>query len=252
MGDGADFVAVIDEREGEVLGGKFGSEVGGLETDFVEIIFILHKNEVSVKSFDLIKSPSIEQEMAVAEGVFEAISGEVGGFVVGDREEFVVGDFTRKDTVFFELAGDGFGFADDFAGVFLDGFLGFGITVHVVDSVFEGGRGNVMEETGEGLFFVLGEAPDDEGDTDTVLKNGVEVLELEDTAVIDAVYHADAGEALELGGDDVFQEPGRKIRTEDFEVLTGFEGERFQGLVFASCDVEGFVGMATEEAAFFC
>ena len=81
LGDGADFVAVIDEREGEVLGGKFGSEVGGLETDFVEIIFILHKNEVSVKSFDLIKSPSIEQESTVAEGVFEAISGEVGGLL---------------------------------------------------------------------------------------------------------------------------------------------------------------------------
>ncbi len=51
---------MIDEREGEILGGKFGSEVGGLETDFVEIVFVLQESEVGVESFDLIKGPSVE------------------------------------------------------------------------------------------------------------------------------------------------------------------------------------------------
>lgn len=91
--------------------------------------------------------------------------------VIGNGEEMVVGDFAGKDAVFFELFVDGFGIANDFAGVLFDRFLGFGITVHVIDGVFEGGRGNVVEEASKGLFFVMGKLPNNEGDTDTVCKN---------------------------------------------------------------------------------
>ncbi len=73
--------------------------------------------------------------------------------------------------------------------------------------------------------------------------------EIVEGAVIHA-HHADAREALEFGGGDVFEKPGGELGTEDFEVFACFGCEGFEGFIFASGDVEGFGGVATEETAF--
>lgn len=201
--------------EFKVLGGEFGGDRLGLESDFVEVAFVFGNSEVGIESFNLIKSPGVVKEVAVAESVFETISGKGRNIVVGDRVDVVVRDFAGEDTVFFELFIDSFGIANNLAGVFFDGLLGFGVAVHIVDSVFEGGGGDVVEEAGEGLFFIVSEAPDNQGDTDAVLEDGAEMGEIVEGAIIHA-DHADAGEALELGSGDVFEEPGREFRAEDF------------------------------------
>lgn len=169
--------------------------------------------------------------------------------VIGNGEEMVVGDFAGEDAVFFELFVDSFGIADDFAGVLFDGFLGLGITVHVINGVLEGGRGDVVEEASEGLFFVVSKLPNNEGDANAVCKNGIEVGKIIEAAVVEA-DHADAGEALEFGGGDVFEKPSGEFGTEDFKIFAGGGGEVAEGFIFAGGNVEGFVGIAAEESAF--
>lgn len=169
--------------------------------------------------------------------------------VIGNGEEMVVGDFAGEDAVFFELFVDSFGIADDFAGVLFDGFLGLGIAVHVINGVFEGGRGDVVEEASEGLFFVVSKLPNNEGDANAVRKNGIKVGKIIETAIVEA-DHADAGEALEFGGGDVFEKPSGEFGAEDFKIFAGGGGEVAEGFVFAGGDVEGFVGIAAEESAF--
>lgn len=105
-----------------------------------------------------------------------------------------------------------------------------------------------MEETGEGLLFVVGEAPDDESDADAVLENGAEVREVIEGAVIHT-NHTDTREALKLGSGDVAEEPSRKLGAENFEIFAGGGGEIAEGFVFTSDDINGFLGTTTEEAA---
>lgn len=169
--------------------------------------------------------------------------------VIGNGEEMIVGDFAGKDAVLFELFVDGFGIANDFAGVLFDRFLGFGVAIHVIDGVFEGGRGNVVEEASEGLFFVMGKLPNNEGDTNTVCKNGIEVGKIIEATIVEA-NHADAGETLKFGGGDVFEEPSGEFGTENFKIFAGGGGEVAERFVFAGGDVEGFDGTTAEESAF--
>lgn len=169
--------------------------------------------------------------------------------VIGNGEEMIVGDFAGEDAVFFKLFVDGFGVANDFASVFFDRFLGLGITVHVINGVLEGGRGDVVEEASEGLFFVVSKLPNNEGDANAMRKNGIKVGKIIEAAIVEA-DHADAGEALEFGGGDVFEKPSGELRAEDFKIFAGGGGEVAEGFIFASGDVEGFVGIATKESAF--
>ena len=241
---------MVNGRKGEVFGGEVGGDRWSLEAEFVKVILIFEDGEVGVESFDFVERPGVEKEEAIGESIFEAVGGEIRSFVVGEREKFVIGDFAGEDAVFFELAGDGFGITDDLGCAFFDRFLGFGVAVHIVNAMLEGGSGDVVEEGCEGLLFIAGEVPDDESDADAVRENGVEVLEVVNATIIDAVDHADAGEALEFGGGDVFEKPGGELGTEDFEVFACFGCEGFEGFIFASGDVEGFVGVAAEETAF--
>ena len=57
--------------------------------------------------------------------------------------------------------------------------------------MFKGGRGDIVEKAGEGLFFVVGKTPDDEGDADAVGEDGIEVLEIVETIIVHR-GHADA------------------------------------------------------------
>lgn len=209
----AAFVTVIVGGKFKVFGGELSSDRRGLEGDFVEVTFVFGDSEVGIESFNLVESPSSVEEVAVAKSVFETVGGEAGNVVVGEREDMVIGDFAGEDAVLFELLVDGFGIANNLVGVFFDGFLGFGVAVHVVDSVFERGRGNVVEEPGEGLFFVVSEAPNNQGDANAVLEDGAKVGEVVEGAIIHA-DHADTREALEFGGGDIFEEPGGEFGAE--------------------------------------
>lgn len=47
------------------------------------------------------------------------------------------------------------------------------VPIHEIYAMFEGGSGNVVKETGESLFLVVGEVPDDEGDADGVVQTRI-------------------------------------------------------------------------------
>ncbi len=49
--------------------------------------------------------------------------------------------------------------------------MSFGVAVHVIDAMLEGGGSDVVEKAGEGLLFIAGEIPDDESDADAVLED---------------------------------------------------------------------------------
>lgn len=125
-----------------------GAELGIFEPDLVETIFVFKNSKVIVISFDLVEIPGVEEEETVAEVVFKAVGSEAWGRIVGDWVELVVRDFAGEDAVFFELAHDDAGVTDDLGGALFDGFLAFRVAVHVINDVFEGGGGDVMEETG--------------------------------------------------------------------------------------------------------
>ena len=78
----------------------------------------------------------------------------------------IVGNFAGEDMITAELAHDDAGVADDFAGATFDRFLVFGVAVEKIDDVFEARGGDVVKKAGEGLFAVVGETPDDEGDAE--------------------------------------------------------------------------------------
>lgn len=187
---GASSRAMIIGRENEITGGEFGSEFGIFETELVEAGFIAQDDDIVVETFDVGEIPGVIEEVAVAKGIFKAIGGEARDVIIGDREELVIGDFARQDAVFFELASDDAGIADDFAGASLNGFLMFGIAVEIINGMFEAGAGDIVEETGKSLDFIMSEVPDDEGDTNAMGKDGVEILEIIDGAIIHG-GHAD-------------------------------------------------------------
>jgi len=119
----------------------------------------------------------------------------------------------------------------------------FGIVVHEIDSVLESGRSNIMEEASESLDFVVGEVPDDEGDADAVLEDGVEAGEVVESVVVD-IDHADGTEALHLGSGDIFEQPGWEVGREDAEVFADFGGEGFEAALFAGENVDRTVAAA--------
>ncbi len=53
-------------------------------------------------------------------------------------------------------------------------------------------------------------------------KDGSESGEVEQATILDTTSHTDAIEALDFGGGDVFQEPSRKFRAENFEIFACF------------------------------
>lgn len=151
----------------------------------------------------MVDIPNTVKEETVRKGVFKTVSGEVGHVVVGEREEMIVGNLAGEDAITLELAHDGTRITDNFAGTLFGRFLGLGIAVHEVDTMFEGRVGNIMEEAGEGLLFVVGEAPDNESDADAVSEDGISMFEAVKAAILDAINHTNAAETLHLGGGDV-------------------------------------------------
>lgn len=125
----------------------------------------------------------------------------------------VVGDFAGKDVVAAELAHNGAGVADDFAGAAFNGFLVLGVAVEEVNGVLETGGGDVVEEAGEGLFAVVGKMPDDEGDAEAVGENGVVILEFVEMGIVQA-DHTDVIKTLDFGGGEVFEQPGGEVGAE--------------------------------------
>lgn len=104
----------------------------------------------------------------------------------------IIRNFAGKDVIALELLGDGARVADDLSGAFLGGFLGFGIAIHEVNAVFEGRGGNVVEKSGESLFFVVSEAPDDKSNADTVFEGVMEVGVGIEAGVVESAHDADA------------------------------------------------------------
>lgn len=50
--------------------------------------------------------------------------------------------------------------------------------------MFEGGASDIMKEAGDSLFFIMSKMPDNEGDAEAMLKNGVKMLVSEEGGVI--------------------------------------------------------------------
>lgn len=235
--------------ERKVAGGEFGGEFSIFKPEFVEASFVAENGDIVIETFDVGEIPGVKEEITVAEGILETVGGETRDVIVGDGEEFVIGDFARENAVFFELTGDDAGVADDFASARFDRLLMFGVAIEVIDSVLETGAGDVVEETSEGLDFVVGEVPDDESDADAMGKDRAEILEIVDGAVIHG-GHADVFETLELRSGDVFEKPSWKSGGEDFEIFTQGRGERAQSAIFTSSEIDGFFARAGEKAGF--
>ena len=115
----------------------------------------------------------------------------------------VVGNFADKNVITFEIFGNDVRAANDFASAGFNGLLAFGVAIHVVDAVLECGGSYVVKETGEGLFLVVGEAPDDKSDTDAVGEDSIRMFKTIEAAIFDAVDHADAAETLYFWGSDI-------------------------------------------------
>lgn len=181
---GASSGILVTFAKREIAGGEFGGEFGVFEAKFVETSFIAQDDNIVVEAFDVGEIPGVIEEITIAKGIFEAIGGEARNVIIGDREEFVIGDFARENTIFFELASDDAGIADDFAGASLNGLLVFGIAVEIINGMFKAGAGDIVEETSKSLDFIMSEVPNDEGDTNAMGKDGVEILEIIDGAII--------------------------------------------------------------------
>ncbi len=78
------------------------------------------------------------------------------------------------------------------------------VAVHIIDGMFESRRCNIVVEASEGLFLVVSEFPNDEGDTNTVRKNRIKIREFIEVRVIHS-SHGNLAEALEFGNGDVFE-----------------------------------------------
>lgn len=202
---GAGAVAMEVRKEGERGFGEFLSDFKVAEADFLNAVFVFENSEIIGEAADLVEtSPSVVEEVAAAKSVFDTVDGEAGDFVIDNRIDFAIGNFASENAVFFQLAHDRAGVADDFAGTAFDRFLFFAITIHDIDAMFERWGSDVMEEGGKGGFLVMGEAPSEESDTDTMSEDGLEILEGVETGVIPTTGHADAAETLHVGSGDVF------------------------------------------------
>lgn len=204
LDDETGFVTVVNDELGQSSLDKISTDVEVFETELVETTFVFENGEVTVILLDLGEVEGIEEEETIAKSILKPVGGEARSFIVGNGIEMKIGDLGDEDTVALELAGDDARVADDFCGVFFERLLALGIAIHVVDNVFESGRGNIMEKSSESLDFVVSEVPDDEGDADAVLEDGVETGEIIESIVVD-IDHADAGETLDFWGGDIFE-----------------------------------------------
>lgn len=241
----ASLVIAAGGKERKGLFDEVGADLRGLEAELVKLGFVLEDGDVVVKSFDLIKGPDAKNEEAVREGVLEAIGGEIRNGVVGDRVEVIIGNFAGEDAVFFELTHNGTRIANDLASAIFERFLSLSVAIHKIDAMLKSRRGNIVEKTGEGLFFVVGEFPDNERYANTVLEDGIVSREAIESGVINA-NHADAVEALELRGGNVFEQPSGELWREGLEILASFGSEVAEALSFAGEKVDVFVATARE------
>ncbi len=235
---GARLVAVVNGEERETLLGELGGDFWSLERDFVETLLVFEDGEVLIEAFDLVESPDVVMEVAVHEGVLEAVGGEIRKLVVGDRIEMVVGNLAGEDAVALEVFHDDAGIADNLGGAVFGGLLGLSVSVHDVDSVFESRGSDVVEEAGEGLLLVVSEMPDDEGDTDAMSESSDVLLVGVEGAVNETTGRADAVETLHFGGGDVLKQPSGELRGEHFEILADGRGKAGKAAFLAGGDVE--------------
>lgn len=156
---GAGAVVVVVSEEGEGRIGEFFGDFEVAEAKFVDAVFVMKNSNIVGETADLVERPSVVEEVTIAKSIFKTIDGKTRDFVVDDGVNFTIGNFASEDAVFFQLAHNAAGVADDFASAFFDGFLFFAIAVHNVNAVFEGGGGNIVEEGGESGFFVMSKAP---------------------------------------------------------------------------------------------
>lgn len=165
---GASSRSVIFLAEAEIASGEFGGKFGVLEPELIKTVLVAKDSNIVIETLDVREVPSIKEEVAVAESVFKAVGGKTRNVVVGDGEEFVVGNFAGENAVFLKLASDDTRIADDFAGTRFNRFLVFGVAIEVIDGVLKARASDVMEEAGESLDFVVSEVPDDESNADAV------------------------------------------------------------------------------------
>lgn len=118
--------------------------------------------------------------------------------------------------------------------------MSFGVAIHVVNSVLESWRSDIVIKSSDGLFLIVGEFPDDQCNANAVGEDGVKVGELIEAAIVHS-GHGNFAEALELGHSDIFQKPGGKFRTKDAQIFAIFDSERAKAFFAAESDVESFV-----------
>ena len=186
----------------------------------------------------MVEGPGLVGEVTVGEGVFEAVGGETRDIVVDDGEEAAVRNFAGEDAVTFELAHDAARVADDFAGAFFGGLLGLVVAVEKVDAMLEGGGGDIVEEGGKSLTFVMGKAPSDECDTDAVVEDGVGVSEIINAALVNATVGSNARKTLNFGGGDVLEEPSWEFGTKCVEILAHHGCELTEAALFGGKEIE--------------
>lgn len=97
-----------------------------------------------------------------------------------------------------------------------------------------------MVKTGDGLFLIVGEFPNDECDANTVSEDRIEIGELKKTTIVDT-GHSNFVKTLKFGNGNIFEEPGGEIRTEDAEIFAGFDGEGAKTFFVAGGNIEDFV-----------
>lgn len=157
---GAVDIVEVFSKEWEGILGEFFSNGGIGKAKFINVVLIFKHGEIIRKTLNLVESPSFVSEITVGQSVFNAVGGETRKVVIGEWIEAIIRDFTGHDFVAFELATNSPGITNDLGSAVFDRFLSFGVVVHNVDAMFEGGRSDVMKEAGESLLFVVSEAPE--------------------------------------------------------------------------------------------
>lgn len=238
MHDSAAIVAAVFFEESEGTEDEFFASGEITEAELIDGVFVFEDGDIVDETFDLVEGPGLVGEVAVGEGVFEAVGGETRDIVVDDGEEAAVRNFAGEDAVTFELAHDAARVADDFAGAFFGGLLGFVVAVEKVDAMLEGGGGDIVEEGGKSLTFVMGKAPSDECDTDAVVEDGVGVSEIINAALVNATVGSNARKTLNFGGGDVLEEPSWEFGTKCVEILAHHGCELTEAALFGGKEIE--------------
>lgn len=97
-----------------------------------------------------------------------------------------------------------------------------------------------MEEGGKSSFLIMGKTPCEEGDSNTMIKDGMEGFKRSNTVVVQATSHANSAEALHIGSGDIFQEPCREFWRKKREIFTDGRGKGMEAAFFASFNIDAF------------